>query len=137
LVKLFNKKPSDNNYVVEDLLTIGKDKPLGYLPLDTIKGRKFGGYRGIIKDIISWSESKGYNHKVCGPSNVASGAIYIYDRESLTIYLDRYKKILVDANIPVTPDEYVNYIECTIVFKEDYPEAYKVIGLTFADERFV
>lgn len=45
--------PSDNKYIAQDLLSIGKEKPLGYLPIDTITSPLNGGYDGILQDAIT------------------------------------------------------------------------------------
>jgi len=130
--------PKDNHYVVKDLLSIGNNKPLGYLPLDTITKDEFGGYEGIVKDIISWSDSKKYEHILCSEDecSVSSGALYIYDPISLKNILTEYKDILVNAGIPTTPNEYVTYIKKNTVYERKWPEAYVVIGLTYGDSRF-
>lgn len=128
-----------NQYVVDDLLSIGKNKSVGYLPLGTITNKEFGGYNEIIKDIISWSDYKNYNHILYSMSecSIFSGALYIYDQITLSSILFTYKDILENAGIPITPNEYITYINKNIVYNHLFPEAYKVIGLTFADKRFL
>lgn len=136
--KILKEEINNNQYIVDDLLAIGKNKPLGYLPLKTMIEKKHDGYDGVVEDVISWADSKGYKHVLCTEQecHIASGALYIYDPLSLSDMLDKYQDILEKANIPTTPDEYVRHIMKKTIYDYKYPEAYKVIGLTFADKRF-
>lgn len=115
-----------------DLLDVGKKKAVGYLPLSTIQ--KYGG-KNTVNDLIQWAnDNKLKSQQLKGQTS--SGALYIWDEKKLKNILDKYSKILKSANIPTTPSEYIKYIEHNTVYDTEYPDAYKVIGLTFNDKRW-
>lgn len=130
---------SNHKYIPSNLLRIGPNKPLGYLPISTIKDKKYGGYKNILDDLIDWVNDNGLKYILASEDecSVSSGAIYVYDRTSLSVMLLEYKETLQYAFIPTTPDDYVKYIIGVLVRSEEFPEAYRVIGLTYADERFI
>jgi hypothetical protein len=117
----------------KDLLEVGTRKALGYLPLNTIN--EYGGCMATI-DLIEWAFDNEFEAKVYMTGNVFSGALYVWNVEMLEKLLLKYKDILVNANVPVDPDQYVYYIQHNTIDFNLYPEAFMVVGLTFNDRRF-
>ena len=125
--------PPFSKDIFSDLLNVGVRKSVGYLPLSTIE--KYGDADTIF-DLITWADENKLNCKSIFTGTTASGAFYVWDCKMLRPLLDKHKEVLVDAGIPLNCYHYVDHIEHVLVPKELYPEAYKVIGLTFADKRF-
>jgi GNAT superfamily N-acetyltransferase len=123
-----------NKYIFDDLLDVGSKKACGYLPLNTI--RTYGD-NNALNDIIRWAFDNGNEAKIFKTGNVASGALYVWNIKMLEEILYKYKDVLTNANIPIDPDEYIKYIQHNIVYDSEYPQAYKVIGMTFNDKRFI
>lgn len=123
------------NTIFSDLLYVGTKKALGWLPLSTIK--MYGG-EYAIKELIDWAIENKYQYKcadeVC--SQVASGALFIWDKVMLGEILYKYKNILTKANIPIIPEDYVYYTMNHIIFSQLNLPAYIIIGFTFNDKRF-
>jgi hypothetical protein len=123
------------NGIFTDLLYVGTRKALGWLPLSTIK--MYGG-ENAIKELIDWANENHYDYKCTSEvrSNVASGALFIWDEVMLGEILYKYKDILTKANIPIIPEDYVEYTMNTTIRSEVNLSAYIVIGFTFNDKRF-
>ena len=123
------------NGVFTDLLYVGTKKALGWLPLSTIK--MYGG-EYALKELIDWANENHYDYKCVGEtrSQVASGALFVWDEVMLGEILYKYKDILTKANIPIIPEDYVNYTMSNVIRSEVNLPAYIFIGLTFGDSRF-
>jgi len=123
------------NTIFSDLLYVGTKKALGWLPLSTIK--MYGG-EYAIKELIDWAIENKYQYKCASEirSNVASGALFIWDEVMLGEILYKYKNILTKANIPIIPEDYVEYTMNNTIFSQLNLPAYIVIGFTFNDKRF-
>ena len=123
------------NAIFTDLLYVGTKKPMGYLPLSSIL---FYGGQGAFKDLVHWAHANNYctrcyDEQFC---NVGSGALFVWDELMLREVLDKYKEILIDAEIPIEPKAFVKYIVKYTVFSEVNLPAYIVIGYAFGDKRF-
>ena len=123
------------NAIFSDLLYVGTKKPMGWLPLSTIK--MYGG-ESAVKDLIDWANKNHYDYKCVSEvrSHVASGALFIWDELMLGEVLDKYKNILTKAGIPIIPENYINYIMEHDVYSHKNLPAYIVVGFTFGDRRF-
>ena len=117
-----------------NLLDVGTRKAVGYLPLSTIK--EYGGEH-IHVEFIYWADEKGLDFSTIKTGHTGSGAFYVWDEKMLQEILTKHKKVLKKAKIPTTTQKYIHFIEHNTVFDNKFPEAYKVIGLTFADKRFL
>lgn len=122
-----------SNDIFSSLLDVGINKPVGYLPLSTIV--MYGGKKARL-ELIDWAISNGLKYGVFMRGHTASGALYIWDENSLNAMLNKYKDILIEAGVPTEAEEYVRYIEHTHVSEKKYPNAYTVVGKTFNDKRF-
>lgn len=120
---------------MSDLYDVGTKKALGYLPKKNIP--KHG--KDTVENVIDWcyKNNKEYKLFTQGACGVSSGALYVWDEEMLRNMLEKYKVDLKEAGIPITPKRYVIHIAKNVVYKDDYPDAYKIIGMTFNDPRFI
>lgn len=66
-----------------------------------------------------------------GP-NGQSGALYAYDRQALTRFLQINAHAVHAAGLPLDPDEFVLHV-ASIWFEEQHP-AYRVITAAFGDK---
>ena len=123
------------NGVFTDMLYVGTKKALGYLPLSTIK---MCGGEYALKELIDWANENHYDYKCVGEvrAQIASGALFIWDEVMLGEILYKYKNILIKAEIPIIPEDYVEYTMSNVIRSEVNLPAYIVIGLTFNDSRF-
>jgi hypothetical protein len=123
------------NGIFTDLLHVGTRKALGWLPFSTIK--MYGG-ENAIKELIDWANENHHDYKCVGEtrSQVASGALFIWDEIMLGEILYKYKDILTKANIPIIPEDYVEYTMSNLIRSEVNLSAYIIIGFTFNDKRF-
>jgi hypothetical protein len=123
------------NAIFSDLLYVGTRKAMGYLPLSTIK---ICGGEYALKELIDWANENHYDYKCVGEvrSQVASGALFVWDEVMLGEILYKYKDILIKANVPIIPEDYVNYTMSNVIHSEVNLPVYIVIGLTFGDSRF-
>ena len=118
---------SEGRYL-NNLLDIGPDKPLGYLPLftlrdlcmvDPIEVAEYLRQRGL--------ETREWDQSFC---HVGSGALYAYDRRSLQILLDRNLKVLNEAGWPNQADDFVVQVATTCV---EQPHLFDLVADAFAD----
>lgn len=119
------------NLAYKDLINVGKEKPLGYLPISTIE--KYGKNINYFK---KYAKENNLGFKIINDCNIWSGALYLYDKKSLKDTLNKYKHILKEASIPYTNIKFIDYISNNSVRYDIQPDAFIVIGLTFNDERF-
>lgn len=120
---------------MSDLYNVGITKAVGYLPKDNIK--IYG--NDSVENVIAWCNKNNlcYRHFATYEGSTGSGgAFYVYDYIMLQNILTKYSDILNDVSIPTEPDAYIDYIEKNTVYQHLYPDAFKVIGLTFNDKRF-
>ncbi len=117
--------------IFSSLLDVGTKKAVGYLPLETIY--KHG---GDIGELTRWAYDKALRVEMFALGTTASGALYMWDQKMLSELLHKHREVLIDAGIPLDTYEYCKDIEHNTYYSEKYPEAYRIIGLTFNDERF-
>ena len=123
------------NGIFNDILYVGTRKALGWLPLSRIK--MYGG-EYAVKELIDWANKNHYDYKCVSEirSQIASGALFIWDEVMLEEILYKYRDILTEASIPIIPEDYVNYIMEKTIFSHVNLPAYIVVGFTFNDKRF-
>ena len=116
-----------------DIYDVGPDKPLGYLPLDTI--RAYSGQRpGGVADMCS---QRGLTTKLVpkDESRVASGALYVYDSEALQDLLNAHQAILDEVGWSTEPANFVDNVIKISVYEKENPDLYALIALAFKDPR--
>ena len=109
-IKLFENYKTPEEFML-DLYNVGKTK---WCELNNLKYHHFKPWEGTTG---------------------SGGAFYVYDYNMLLKLLEKYSDILINANIPIEPNAYISYIEKNIVDNNIYPEAYKVVAITFNDKR--
>ena len=94
--------------LLSDLLKVGPDKPVGYLPLSTLESMEVD-----IDNLSNELRKKGLVVKRLSTqeSRVASGALYVYDREALRQLLYESRYILAMHEWPLDPDEFVLHLK--------------------------
>lgn len=123
------------NAIFSDLLYVGTKKPMGYLPLSSIE---FYGGQGALTQLIHWVFDNKYDCRSWGERfcNVLSGALFVWDELMLGEVLDKYKDILIKAEIPTEPEAFVKYTVKNTVYSEVNLPVYIIIGYAFGDKRF-
>jgi hypothetical protein len=123
------------NAIFTDLLYVGTKKPMGYLPLYTIE--QYGG-EGALTQLIHWTKNNNYNCRCWDEQfcSILSGALYVWDELMLGEVLNKYKDILIESEIPIEPEEFVNYIVKNTVLSEVNLPVYIIIGYAYNDKRF-
>jgi hypothetical protein len=100
---------SEEDLIQSDLYAVGKNKPLGYLPLQTIM--EDHGYPQKLKADLERGGRKcimmGY-----GECRVREGALYVYDEDALRGLLAKpdNKGTLDDAGWPSDPEAFVRKV---------------------------
>lgn len=115
---------------MQDLWQVGPKKPLGYLPLDTIKHI----CDQDVEAVREACENRGlktllFSEDAC---TVRSGALYVYDHDALDEMLSNNLTTLVRANWPTEPEAFIQGVATT--FAED-SALYELVARTFADKR--
>lgn len=120
----------NREYYLENLYLVGKKKPLGYLPLETII--KTGKSLDIL---IEELKAQGLqilllNEEEC---TVYSGALYVFDESALQNLLNRNNKLLDDSGWPKIAKEFVLEVANKDVDFKINAELYDLIADAFAD----
>jgi hypothetical protein len=82
--------------------------PIGYLPLYTIRDILKMETHALAQD----SAAKGLSAALFGPAQccIKSGALYLFDRQSLELLLQSSRPILSASRWPLDPDQFVGRI---------------------------
>ena len=116
--------------VFEDLLNVGSQKPLGYLPIDTMEET----IPGSTKRMIQFAKENNLSiHKV-NSGYGTMGALFLYDKNTLDSFLKKYETILKNDNIPTNSEDFVKYVDTTEV--PENSKSFKIVGKAFGDSRF-
>ncbi|MGX1789199.1 hypothetical protein ACWIGM_20800 [Bosea sp. NPDC055332] len=94
--------------ILESLTQVGPSKPIGYLPLNTIRSI----LNLSVQELIDDARKRGIAAIELSPRNccINSGALYFYDSTALIRLLDAEAGLLCQNNCPRTPREFVEYI---------------------------
>ena len=115
--------------LLNDLRLVDKEKPLGYLPISTLreicgmepqKMREELEAKGLV--VVEFTQEE---------IGVGSGALYAYDRDALHRVLESGRSTLEKNRWPTEPNEFVRHLK---VFAED-PKLYDLVMQAFADPR--
>jgi hypothetical protein len=104
--------------LLRSLTEVGPSKPVGYLPLYTIKN-----FAQLTPESVAASATaRGlatarFGPKVC---SIKSGALYIYHREALSNLSQARADAIIASGLPLDPDRFVARI-AAIWFAEDHP----------------
>jgi hypothetical protein len=115
--------------LLRSLTEVGSTKPVGYLPLQTIKD--------FVKlspgTIAADATKRGLVAAQYGPDTccIKSGALYVYDREALASLLQAQADAVSVAGLPHDPDRFVAHI-AAVWYAEEHP-AHRIIANAFGD----
>jgi hypothetical protein len=93
------------NAILRSLTRVGPAKPVAYLPLHTIRIILQMDPQALAQD----AELNGLGAALFGPDRccIKSGALYIFDRQSLENLIRLSKSILLASGWPLDPDHFV------------------------------
>src|SRR5215475_4346924 len=115
--------------LLQSLMEVGPAKPVGYLPLYTIKDL----VRQTPEAVAAAATARGLVTAQFGAAAccIKSGALYVYDREALASLLRKRADALLASGLPLDPDRFIAHI-ATVWFEKDHP-AYSIIARAFGD----
>lgn len=115
--------------LLHSLTEVGPTKPVGYLPLDTI--RNF--VQQSPEAVAASANARGLMAVQFGPDTccIKSGALYVYDRESLARLLQVQAREVLIAGLPDDPDRFVARI-AAVWYAEGHP-ACQIIASAFGE----
>jgi len=115
--------------LLKDLSMVGPDKPIGYLPLNTLNKMGIN-----YEDAKIFFENRGLKTLMLDEekSNVVNGAFYVYDVEFLNRFLNREDNIniLKKNNWPIDADEFIKHLNESA---EPKSKLFDLIADAFAD----
>ena len=128
---------------MSDIFEVGKTKSLGYLPINFIWKHNY-----TIPQLINFCEKNNLHYTQIKEekinkndryaTSIDSGAFIAWDTEMLSSLLKEHSKVLKQAGVPTKNiPKFIHFITHRIVFQEEFPEAYKAIGIIFGDKRFI
>lgn len=111
-----------------DLTDVGPTKPLGYLPLQTLRG-----YHIDLQQLEATLLARGLSVLRTDPteSHIRSGALYAYHEPSLRALLERSARVLTVAAWPTEPTAFVQAVD-TLTAPRD-TELYELVAEAFGD----
>jgi hypothetical protein len=112
---------------LDDLRKVGKEKPLGYLPIDTITKI----CNETIENIAKEAKIKGLSLKRFRREQTKSGVLYVYDKKSLGELLQKNSSTLQEAGWPTDPSAFVWKVSSTTA--PNKTKLFDVIADAFAD----
>jgi hypothetical protein len=94
--------------ILSSLREVGPTKPIGCLPLDTV--RRF--LRAEPKDVARIAENRGLSATILSKDEccIKSGALYVYDSAALSQLLARNAVLLGETELPAEPESFVRAI---------------------------
>src|SRR5215475_15344561 len=96
---------AERNSILSSLTQVGPTKPVGYLPLYTIRDVLQMDPYALVQD----ARVNGLSATMFGPDQccIKSGALYVFDRQSLERLLRSSKLIVSASRWPLDPDQFV------------------------------
>jgi hypothetical protein len=96
------------NCVTEDLLNVGSNKPMGYMPIQTLEESLD---KDQIKDLIYELVFKGLTITFADENEcaVVSGALYAWDQKALNTLLCKNKETLIKEGWPIEAEIFVRH----------------------------
>ena len=120
---------AETELLLRSLSQVGPDKPIGYLPLRTIRRLA----KVLPASVASDALDRGLVPAEFGPAEccIKSGALYVYHREALARLLRANTPILTATNLPLEPEGFVAFIAAN--WLEPNHPAYPVIVEAFGN----
>jgi hypothetical protein len=99
-------------------MLVGPRKPIGYLPLYTLKHLLLRDPQDVARE----ANALGLSATQFGPDKccIKSGALYVYHREALAELLQARGDVLAANGLPVDPDHFVALI-ASVWFEQNHP----------------
>ena len=96
---------AERSTILSSLTQVGPAKPIGYLPLYTIRDVLQMDPHALAQD----AQANGLSAALFGPDQccIKSGALYIFDRQSLENLVQSSRRILQASRWPLDPDQFV------------------------------
>ncbi len=125
------RRPDPNEHerkaLLRSLFEVGLSKPVGYLPLHTIKES----VQLTPEAVSAVAAARGLATAQFGPTEccIKSGALYAYHRGALAALLQANAEAVRAAGLPLDPDIFVGRIAAAW-FEKDHP-AYPIVAKAF------
>lgn len=121
----------DDRAVMSDLWRVGPTKPLGYLPLSTLK--RHGFEAGAL---AAHFDRLGFGTRRFSPREtvIASGALYVFHR-TLADLLYEYRALLASYGWPTEPQAFVQKVATVEVPEDGSAPLHHLIARAFGDPR--
>jgi hypothetical protein len=98
-------RDAERSAILRNLTQVGPPKPIGYLPLHTIRNILQMDPCALAHD----AKANGLSVALFGPDQccIKSGALYVFDRQSLETLIRSSRSILSASGWPLDPDQFV------------------------------
>jgi hypothetical protein len=119
----------ERQLIFEGLAAVGQAKPLGYLPLATIRN-----HLGLVPDeLVASFEKQRLRAKIFVAEEccIRSGALYVFDPVALQDVLNAASDVLENCSWPTVAESFVNHV-AKIWVEPNHP-AYPVIRRVFGE----
>lgn len=104
----WNLSTEERTHILGSVQRVGRDKAIGYLPLYTIRD-----IMGLdVEDLVVEAKSRALSALVFGPAEccIKSGALYVFDQQSLAALLTASIGALISGGWPTEPDGFVRAV---------------------------
>ncbi len=118
---------ADRQWLLHDLMNVGPEKPVAYLPLYTVKDLLLRDPKDLAREAVAL----GLTAAQFGPDKccIKSGALYVYHREALAELLRTQAAVLATNGFPIDPNHFVARI-ASVWFEHDHP-IYPIVAAAF------
>lgn len=131
----FEKPPQEKVYsqeqtkILDHLIKVGADKPVGYLPIETISQTCDTDPMELKEKL----EQKGLKTLLLNQeeSNVHRGALFVYDENALNHLLNAHREILIKEGWPTDAESFIRNLKNTAAKKT---ELFDLIADSFGDK---
>jgi hypothetical protein len=118
---------------LDDLLSVGPEKPLGYLPLITIRNECKVDVNKLTKFLeLNGKKTALFKEDEC---RIGSGALFAYDQEKLQSLLTTNAEILKKYNWTTDANLFVKYIARVNANYKTQSDLFNLIADAFGDSR--
>jgi hypothetical protein len=116
-------------FVLRSLTRVGPEKPVGYLPLNTLVNFAEVEPARVSAEAIA----RGIAAVQFGPDEccIQSGALYLYDPQALGRLLQAHADTLAATGMPTEPEPFIAQI-AAVWIEADHP-AYRIIAKAFGE----
>ena len=119
----------EKEWLLRSLSDVGPSKPVGYLPLYTIRDFVKADFNDLTQD----AAARGLVAVQFGPAEccIKSGAFYVYHHDALAGLLSANSEVLLALRVPTEPALFVAYIAA--VWLEDSHPACPIVAKAFGE----